>query len=237
MIDDRVVDEFLAHFGVKGMKWGVRKDRRISGHENYNKDFVQKDNVFRIVANAGSRRLKDISYVSTNDIDNQRYIHILNHTISARLFKAGKYEKQLILGPTEPLRAPSIKKVEGEMQKLRETSPAVKKFVKDNEHYFNEKVMNDPKKFNQMINVAMVDDNVIFQGSKKMRQDVKVHFQKLGYNSLLDQNDIREGLAKKPLIVFDPEKTLRVVSTSKIDAVIKANATKTFKETDKYRWG
>lgn len=221
---------FLEHYGVKGMRWGVRKDR-IKDHSNYDTDFVHKAAVYRILAKTGSRKLKDISYVSTNDIDNQRYIHILNHTISARLFKDSRYEKQLILGPVKPLKAPSIKKAEEEMQELYTKSPVLKRFVKDNELYFGENP--DRAKLNQIVNTALVDNNIMFTGSVRMRREVKEHFQAKGYNSLLDQNDIKEGLAKDPLIVFDPEKTLRVVSQSKIDAVIKKSATKTFKDMKK----
>lgn len=224
----------LKHFGIKGMRWGVRKEKRLSSHENYNKDFVQKEDVYRIIAKEGSRKMSDIAYVSTNDIDNNRYIHILNNTVSARLFKDARYEKQLVLGPTKPLKAPSIQKAEKEMQKLYEDSPSFKSFVKRNALFFGENP--SPKKINQITNSAMVDDDRLFQGSIKMRKEVKDHFQARGYNSLLDQNDIREGLAKKPLIVFDPEKNLRVVSQSKIDEVIKASAKKTYKETKKSGW-
>jgi hypothetical protein len=31
MIDDFAVDEFLAHYGVRGMRWGVRRDKESSG--------------------------------------------------------------------------------------------------------------------------------------------------------------------------------------------------------------
>ncbi len=227
VIDDEV---YLEHFGKKGMRWGVRKDR-IASSKHYDKDFVHKTDVYRILAKSGSRSLKDISYVSTNDIDNKRYIHILNNTISARLFKDSRYEKQLVLGSNKPLKAPSLKKTEVEIKNLYDSNPIVKKFVKDNELYFGKNP--NAKQLSQIINTALVDNNVLFDGSVRMRQEVKKHFQSRGYNSLLDQNDIKEGLAKTPLIVFDPEKTLRVVSKSKIDDVIKKSAKKTYKETNK----
>jgi hypothetical protein len=31
MIDEEEIDIFLSHYGVKGMKWGIRKDRRTPG--------------------------------------------------------------------------------------------------------------------------------------------------------------------------------------------------------------
>lgn len=226
-------EDVLEHFGRKGMKWGVRKDR-VSSSAYYNKEFVQKEDVYRIIAKSGNRKLKDIAYVSANDIDNQRYIHILNHTLSARLFKSARYDRQLILGPTKPLKAPSIQTANKEIKNLYDSSPSFRKFVEKNELYYGKNP--DSKRLNQITNTALVDDNRLFTGSIKMRQEVKTHFTKLGYNSLLDQNDIREGLARESLIVFDPEKTLRVVSQSKIDNVIKEAATKTYKETKKSGW-
>ena len=220
----------LAHFGVKGMRWGVRNDR-IGSSEYYNKGFSQTDPVYRILSKSGSRKLSDVAYVSTNDVDNNRYIHILNHTISARLVKDARYETQLVLGSKVPLRAPSIKVAEAEMQKLHEANPVVQKFVKDNELYFGKNPT--PAKLNQILNTALVDNDVLFEGSTKMRAEVKAHFKRKGYNSMLDLNDIRSGLAKTPLIVFDPERTLSIVSKSKIDDVIKAASTKVYKETKK----
>ena len=230
IIEVENLEEYLSHFGVKGMKWGVRKDR-IASSDHLNKDFKQNSNVYRILAKSGSRDLKDLAYVSTNDIDNNRYIHILNHTISARLFKEGRYETQLVLGPKVPLKAPSIKRTEEEIQKLYESNPVMKQFVKDNELYFGTNP--DTKRLTQIVNTALVDDDVLFTGAVAMRQEVKRHFQSKGYNSLLDMNDIKEGLAKTPLIVFDPEKTLSVVSKTEIDETIKQAATKLYKDTKK----
>ena len=218
----------LEHFGVKGMKWGVRKDR-VAASVHYNTSFKHQKKVYRIIAESGNRELKDIAYVSTNDIDNQRYIHILNHTLSARLFPSARYTKQLILGPTKPLKAPSIQEAEVEFGKLSKSNPVVKKFMKDNAIYFGENP--DAKTIAHVINTALVDDDRLFEGAIKVRKEVKQHFQRLGYNSLIDQNDLKEGLAKAPLIVFDPEKTLRVISTSRIDDVIQNAATTTYKET------
>lgn len=233
-IDTDIVDAFIAHFGVKGMKWGQRKDRRLSGSKYYDKDFSQNKDVYRIVAKTGSRKLKDIAYVSTNDVDNDRYIHIMNRTVSARLFKDARFEKQLVLGPKVPLKAPSIKKAEAEMGKLYRSDKRMQRFVKENEIYFGENP--DDKKLNQIMNTAFVDDDRLFTGSIAMRKIVKEHFQKQGYNSLLDQNDIRQGLARSPLVVFDPEKTLRVVSQSRIDDFASSKATVTYKETQRTRW-
>lgn len=228
------MDDYLEHYGVKGMRWGHRRERRearLDRSRYATVDFKHSDKVYRILADEGNRPLSDIAYVSTNDLDNTRYIHILNHTIAARLIKGARYNTQLVLGPTTQLRAPSLKRAEIEINKLATTNPVVKKFVKDNELYFG--VNPTPRHLNQILNTAFVDDDRLFDGAVAMRAEVKNHFKKLGYNSLLDQNDMREGLAKTPLVVFDPEKTLRVVSKTKIDEVIKTSATKTYKQMQK----
>jgi len=52
-------------------------------------------------------------------------------------------------------------------------------------------------------------------------------YQAKGYHALRDENDIRAGIAKAPIIIFSPEKSLKVVGKQTIDDKLrKANKAK-----------
>lgn len=52
MIDEEEVNDFLEHFGVKGMRWGVRKKEESSGEESSQKKKNTKRNVAIIIGSA-----------------------------------------------------------------------------------------------------------------------------------------------------------------------------------------
>src|SRR4051812_33679396 len=81
-------EEALSHFGVKGMRWGVRKaepvqpdDIRTPGitfRRDGSIDIQPGASLQRLVrANGKSLPMKDITYASTNAYDNAKYIKFI----------------------------------------------------------------------------------------------------------------------------------------------------------------
>lgn len=54
MIDEKELDDFLEHFGVKGQKWGVRHDRSKLGSSGRVKRFVKEHKKILVEAGVGS---------------------------------------------------------------------------------------------------------------------------------------------------------------------------------------
>jgi hypothetical protein len=56
---DDSVDEFLAHFGVKGMHWGVRRGRDDSGSDNVHEDHAKAAQLKGVVKKHGTKALSN----------------------------------------------------------------------------------------------------------------------------------------------------------------------------------
>lgn len=54
---DNDLEEFLIHYGVKGMKWGVRKDRKNQNARNSNYTEQQRKRDKQIYGRRGSKRI------------------------------------------------------------------------------------------------------------------------------------------------------------------------------------
>lgn len=66
-------NDYLAHYGVLGMKWGVRKDRSSSGKKR-NKSKVRT----RIEKEIKTRKARDKRVKSMSDVELRREINRLN---------------------------------------------------------------------------------------------------------------------------------------------------------------
>jgi hypothetical protein len=87
------VDEFLAHYGVKGMKWGVRKDRGHEGQRAKTKKIEKLDKKYDRLAN---------HYTTTIDIHN-RAARLTNKNDVERINNKPQY-KDMDFSKPSPLR-------------------------------------------------------------------------------------------------------------------------------------
>lgn len=209
--------DYLSHHGVKGMRWGVRKDKahRQGAMAGYVKVAQRIQDVEKVVDTKSSKAVKlkagstlyrthrgkegkklgDHSYFSTNDVDAAQYRGIMpSMREGAGLKKYSKKWVESTYKTTKDLKAPS---------------------AKESYEIFN-KVMNEP-----VMHVATNDVYTKFLAA----QFLKNHFndtyinevKNRGYNALQDFNDAK-GVSKSPIVALDLDGSVREVGRKALSA-------------------
>lgn len=238
-------EEALEHFGIKGMHWGVRKDREpppelrpqlqgVTVRRDGSMDIRRGAELQRLVRSSGkSMPMKDITYASLGDYDNARYIKV----IGGKGFFGGGRDQILSIKATKPIKAPSVEEatriVSDKMlndAKFREknTDPLGAGISKKE----LEQIRQDPTgktasawyfHTNQKLTFSKEYDPDAPYIQAQMRETMQAK----GYNALRDENDVAGKLSKVPIIIFNPQDSLKVVTRTDItDEVRKANKAK-----------
>lgn len=260
------VDDWLVHFGVMGMKWGVRKDRDIStesraqralsrktaeehmwnvvkdeplwkamSEDDYRSlstkgETFAKGEMLRRVSMDSSSILKGETYVSQKLEDFEFYKAIIpaygpSHArqgAGKKEYKKAHYE--VALKATKRLASPSEKeRVDAFIELLSEPSIQVKgKTAPITGREYLYKSGSYPKMFykrydDKKLALEAWDRFVQSQGNQN-NPLAKAYYDKIrsrGYNTLIDDND-RGKYTKTPLILLDPESTVKVSSVRRL---------------------
>lgn len=242
-------DDFLAHFGVKGMRWGVRKDRESSTSSHTNPKVgnegvrIGRDGSIDIAAGANLQRLvrsngqslpmKDLTYASITEYDNARYIKV----IGGKGFFGGGRDQILTIQATKSIKAPSLDeatRIHSELM-LKDAD-----FRKKNTNMLGASISDkelaqiktDPqgktaRAWYEQANQKLTFDATFDPEAPFIQKKMRENYTAKGYNALRDENDVNSKIAKSPVIIFNPQDSLRVVRTSQItDEVRKANKQK-----------
>ena len=242
-----VSDMPLSHFGVKGMRWGIRNDPELLKRDRalnvkphgitLGRDgsmAIEKGaNLQRLVrSNGKSLPMKDITYASVNAYDNARYVKV----IGGKGFFGGGRDTVLSIKATQPIKAPSV---------TESTKMVSELMVRDSEfRKRNTSILGGPINAKELKQIAddptgktarawydSTNTKLTFgpdfdSNAPFVQKRVRETFQAKGYNAVRDENDIRSGIAKAPVIIFSPEKSLKVVGKRTIDDELrKANKT------------
>lgn len=234
---------WLEHFGVKGMRWGVRRSMDTAGPDVRTEGVDVKSDgsisirpgasIQRLIrSNGGSMPMKDITFASINEYDNAKYIK----EIGGKGFFGGGRDQILSIVATKPIKAPSHAesvKLHSELllsdAKYRaKLKPLLGEVISKKEL---EKVRSDPsgkaaQEWYKSANQAMTFDKEFDPGAPYVQKALKDHIEKNGYNALRDENDFGV-ISKAPIIIFSPEKSLKVVKVTNItDELRQANKEK-----------
>lgn len=252
--------DYLEHFGIKGMRWGVRrfqnKDGTLTqkGKERYSdaddKTFVpkgvsiksdgsisvSKGTTLQRLVNDKSLPLRDITYASVLEYDNAKYVKYIG---GKGLFGGGR-DKVLSLKPKEDLKAPSVDEATKIMvDMLKNDSKFRNNFTnlagqhgsdKELRRMLDNPTGSDAKAWYYELNVAMTFSPDFDPSAPLTQKAFKEALQSKGYNMLRDENDFQSGLTKAPVIILDPQKTLEVTSVSNITDELRKKSKETVKQ-------
>lgn len=215
------LDDFLAHYGVMGMKWGVRKDNYSSGYIPKNKIktpgySIDKDGrleidkgfrIHRMFQEKHSDGSSGSNYFSFTKEDNDRYLVMMGSGVDSR-FKFIKNlvsSKLSIFVAKESLRSPSKREAFVILQEtLKESKDPKQKPFKGNfedrgaQDWYETKSANLVHKFNSETKNAYINN-----------------LRKKGYNILIDEVD-SGFVSELPIIVLDGKKSLSLIGISDI---------------------
>lgn len=184
---------------------------------------VSKGCSLQRLVNDESRPLKDITYASMLEYDNAKYIRY----IGGKGFFGGGRNKVLSIRANEDLKAPSIDEASKIMVDLLSKNP---EFRKQFTNSFNNEPVSDKelakmkqnpigstaKAWYDELNVSMTFSPDFDPSAPYIQKTFSEALQSKGYNMLRDENDFQSKVAKAPVIILNPEKTLTVIGVSDI---------------------
>lgn len=183
---------------------------------------VSKGTSLQRLTGNSSRPLKDITYASMLEYDNAKYIKYIG---GKGIFGGGR-DKVMTLKANEDLRAPSVDDASKIMVDMLNTNPKFRNSftnclgntVSDKELA---KMNKDPtgldaKAWYDELNVSMTFSPKFNPSAPYIQKTFSEALQKNGYNMLRDENDFQNKVSKAPVIILNPQKTLRTVSVSDI---------------------
>lgn len=226
-------DLYLKHYGVKGMRWGIRKERETSSSSVI---VVNKgSSVFHVTANQKLQlKKRHPLYISFTEKDRALYKGSYAQDLMFResTNKVMDYELKAV----KDLIAPSRKKAVDEFLKLHTNDSDILQtmagdkikasfFLSVAKYFGMDSTNRNFKKYKKALDSgdqkkqeeAFEDFAAFLAFSEKSRRKYFSILEKQGFNSMFDYNDMRKGFADKPLIIFDSEKTLKIKGSKGIE--------------------
>ena len=213
----------LSHHGIKGQKWGVRNgppypiSKKPSRRKPADDVVIQKGSeIHRIVPKSWAEKEKNYSghaYASYKKEDVEQYKKF------ARLFGDGNNYVDMTFKTKDVIVSPSAKKRVDTFIHLMDSNPEARNALL--------KATRTPLLFMPKSRLEKLDDpkqakkaferfSYLLVTKRELRDPYFKELEKQGYSMVLDDSDIRGGISKAPIIVFDRQKSLSLQSMKTI---------------------
>ena len=231
----------IYHHGVKGQKWGVRNgppyplDEDTNGYKIYGDGRIEISKGTKLQRLVGKDSKKDLAgmlYTSFTANDNARYIVKIG---GKGLFGGGR-DTLLTLTAKQDLKSPSAKEAATTFFEMLRDNPKLNKQMDSVPlmYSYNNKelkrVFSDINK-NKMDDYQMVNSALMFDAMKPIKDEWFSRLRKKGYNMIRDENDVRNGYSKNPIILFDGNESVSIESSTFITNEMRKEAKAYNKET------
>lgn len=236
----------LYHYGVKGMKWGVVKERPKSTNKRGYKihgdgriEIEKGTELQRLVGKRNKQDLSGMTYASFTKNDNNKYIQVLG----GKGILGGGRDTKLTLKATTKLKSPSVQEASSTFFKLLKDNPDL------NEAYSKtpfmsmmgkkysdkdlDKLIEKSKSGKNLDDYTMANSSLMFDDMSNVRDAYFSKLKEQGYNMLRDENDVSTGYAKNPIILLDASSTTMLETRTLITDQMRKDAKSFNKEQKK----
>lgn len=224
----KATDQSLTHYGIKGMKWGVRRYQNEdgsltnTGRKRYSDDVViDKGTEIHRISMIDNETHTGHAYAAYKEQDVKKYAQALNSFMDVYDMKYTALEN--IVSPSKQKRVDTFIQMHNDSAEVRRSAAEAKASIMK---YIPGVVKHYEKKYSNLADADQKTKDSAYDAfayalvyDKKLRERYFSTLQKQGYNAVIDDADVGRGMnTESPLIIFDRQRSLSEAEITKIPA-------------------